>query len=440
MISAGELHPVLRRLFEDLDQHGISWTLLRAPSNPAAPSGDVDILVAPADAGTLRAAARRRGFVALPGWEAPPRLLLLEYDPPSDHWLVLDVATKVGFRDPPGWRPPDVAGDVLRRRRVRDGVALPANGDAFWLLALHCLLDRREVAVHYRTPLRELAGAGAGSALGSRLLAAAGPAFAPAAFTDAALAGDWKRLEALGERLLDELRRRTSVAGRSRATAARLAALARKPLLLPRRRGISVALLGPDGAGKSTVAAAIRKGFPLESRVIYMGLWKATGSRPPGLGSALVRPLRIWRRYLLAQYHQLRGRLVIFDRYVYEARVPPKPPLAGLKRPYFWLLAHAVPAPGAVVVLDAPGAVAYARKHENRPAALDEHRLVYRRVASSVPGAELVDASRELTDVCADVTAIVWRRLASRWSGVRSGGSPPLAPAGPRPSATPDHG
>lgn len=436
MIFAGELHPVLRRLFEDLDQHGISWTLFRAPSNPAAPSGDVDILVAPADAGALRAAAQRLGFVALPGWESPPHLFLLAYDPPSDHWLVLDVATEVGFRNPPGWRPPDVARDVLRRRRVGEGVSLPADGDAFWLLALHCLLDRRKVAVHYRRPLRELAGAGAGSALGSELLGAAGPAFAPAAFTDAALRGDWERLEALGERLLDELRRRRPLAGRSRATAASLAALARKPLLLPRRRGISVALLGPDGAGKSTVAAAIGQGFPLESRIIYMGLWKATGGRPPGLAAALVRPLRIWRRYLLAQYHQLRGRLVIFDRYVYEARLPPKPPLTGLKKPYFWLLAHAVPAPGAIVVLDAPGAVAFERKRESRPAALDEDLLVYR----GLPGAELVDASRDLGDVRADVTAIVWRRLASRWAGGRSRGAPPPAATSPRPSATPDHG
>jgi thymidylate kinase len=225
-----------------------------------------------------------------------------------------------------------------------------------------------------------------------------------------------------------------------RAVAARLAALARKPLLLPRRRGISVALLGPDGAGKSTVAAAVGNGFPLESRVIYMGLWKATGSGPPGLGAALVRPLHIWRRYLLGQYHQLRGRLVIFDRYVYEARLPPKPPLVNFKKPYFWLLAHAVPPPAAIVVLDAPGAVAYGRKHENRPAELDEHRLVYRRLAGSVPRAELVDASRELPDVCADVTAIVWRRLASRWAGVRPSGTTPPAAASPRASSTPDHG
>jgi thymidylate kinase len=440
MIIAGNLHSVLRRLFEDLEHQGVSWTLLRAPSNPAAPSGDVDILVAPPDAGALRAAARRLGFVSLPGWESPPHLLLLDYDAPSGRWLVLDVATSVGFRNPAGWRPPDVSADVLRRRRIGDGVALPAEGDAFWLLALHCLLDRREVAAHYRTPLRELAGAGAGSALGSELLAAAGTTCAPAAFSDAALRGDWERLEALGERLIEELRRRSPVARRVRAAAARLAALARKPLLLRRRRGISVALLGPDGAGKSTVAAAVRKGFPLESRVIYMGLWKTTGSRPPGLGAALVRPLRIWRRYLLAQYHQLRGRLVIFDRYVYEARLPPKPPLVGLKKPYFWLLAHAVPPAGATIVLDAPGAVAFGRKHESRPAALDEDGLVYRGLASSVPGAELVDASRELHDVCADVTAIVWRRLASRWAGVAPRDTPPPAAASARPSATPDHG
>jgi thymidylate kinase len=388
----------------------------------------------------LLAAARRLGFVSMPGWESPPNLILLGYDQPSDRWLMLDVETSVGFRRRPRWRPPDVSGAVLRRRRVHDGVALPADGDAFWLLVLHCLLDRGAVAAHYRAPLRELARSSDDSALGPDVLAAGGSTTAPAAFAAAARSGDWEQLEALGERLVADLRRRRPVAERSPAAAAGLAALARKPLLLRRRRGISVALLGPDGVGKSTVAAAVASAFPLESRVIYMGLWKATGSRAPGLGAAAVRPLRIWRRYLLGQYHQLRGRLVIFDRYVHEAQLPPKPPFAGLKKPYFWLLAHAVPRAGATVVLDAPGAVAYGRKHESLPAESEEERRVYRRLAGSVPGVEIVDASRELAAVRAEVTAIVWRGLACRWAGIRPRGAPPPASAHASASPTPDRG
>jgi hypothetical protein len=93
-----QVHPLLRRLFAALDAHGLSWLLLRIPSSLAAPSGDVDLLVAPEDGAALRAAAQRLGFVALPGWESPPNLLLVRYDRPSDCWLVLDVVTTISFR------------------------------------------------------------------------------------------------------------------------------------------------------------------------------------------------------------------------------------------------------------------------------------------------------------------------------------------------------
>jgi thymidylate kinase len=137
----------------------------------------------------------------------------------------------------------------------------------------------------------------------------------------------------------------------------------------------------------------------------------------------VVRPLRVWRRYALAQYHQLRGRLVIFDRYVDEARLPAKGPHVALKRPYFWLLAHAVPRPGATVVLDVPGPVAYRRKGENPPDELEEERRVYRGLA----GVQVVDASRELSEVRAELEAIVWRSLARRWTRSTGPGASPEA-------------
>jgi thymidylate kinase len=196
--------------------------------------------------------------------------------------------------------------------------------------------------------------------------------------------------------------------------------LARKPLLLPRRAGLSLALLGPNGVGKSTAAAHLQRSFPFESRLLYMGVWKHAGTTDPHavrIAELTIRPLRIWSRYLIALYHQLRGRLVIFDRYVYEARLPAKPPLLIAKRLYFWLLAHSVPPPRAVLVLDVPGAVAYRRKQENRPLELDAERRIYLELAARLPRAELIDARPSTDGVCAEITAIVWRELSSRWRG-----------------------
>ena len=420
--GAGDLHLVLRRLFGALERRGLQWTLLRIPSNPAAPTGDVDVLVAPADADALREVAVELGFVALPGWESAPDLILVCYDRPSDHWVLLDVSTDLSFRLRSSWRLPGAAEEVLRRRRLQDGMAVPADDDAFWLLLLHCLLDKGRVTSHHRAQLRRLAAAGPESRLGPAVCAAAGVGFTPAGFEDAARSGEWEALTELGARLAAALKRRRSVPERSRVLKSEILRVARKPLLVPRRRGLNLALLGPNGVGKSTAAEGLARCFPFESRVIYMGIWKAadgTRGRALSVAEILARPFRIWSRYLLAQYHQLRGRLVIFDRYVYEARLPARPPLLALKRPYFWLLANALPAATAAVVLDVPGHVAYGRKQENPPDELESERRIYAQLTGRVRSLELVDAGADADTVRAEITSIVWRELAARWQEAR---------------------
>jgi hypothetical protein len=413
------VHPVLRLLFTDLESRRLRWMMLRTPSDPAAPRGDVDVLMARADAELLRDAAGGLGFVPLPGWESAPDLILVRYDRPSDRWLVLDVSTDVSFRSRSPWRLPGAAEQVLERRRFEDGIPSPREGDAFWLLLLHCLLDKEYLAPHHRRRLLHLAAGGPRSPLEDAVRWAG---FTPAAFVDAARAGDWDALTELGVRLRVQLKRRRSVAERIRGLAETVPAIARKPLLLRRRRGLSLALLGPNGVGKSTAAAGLQHSFPFESRIVYMGVWKAverSRRRTPAVTEIVLRPIRIWRSYLVAQYHQLRGRLVVFDRYVYEAMLPARPPLTGLKRPYFWLLAHAVPRARAGVVLDVPGSVAYGRKQENPPDELESERQTYMKIAGRVDSVELVDAGADADTVRAEITTIIWRKLAARWQGAR---------------------
>jgi thymidylate kinase len=420
--TATPAHPVLRRLFTVLEQRGLRWILLRVPSNLAAPTGDVDLLVAPTDCDAVHEVAVGLGFVALPGWSSPPDLILVRYDRPSDRWLVLEIATTVSFRAPRFWELPDVAAQVLWRRRLSDGIAVPADEDAFWLLLLHCLLDKRGVAPHHRARLQRLVATGSRSAIGGTVCRAAAGGLTPGIFMGAVRSGQWDRLEELGQRLVAELKRRRPVGERLWALARQVVATARKPFLLPRRRGVNLALLGPNGVGKSTAAAGLQRTFPFESRVVYMGVWKAAGgSRVRAVMEVLARPARIWLHYLLAQYHQLRGRLVIFDRYVYEARLPARPPLLAAKRPYFWLLAHILPPARSIVVLDVPGDVAYGRKQENPPDELESERRIYAQLADRVASLELIDAVQDAETVRADITAIVWRDLVNRWQGTRSG-------------------
>ena len=411
-----DAHPLLRSLFAELEERRLRWALLRVPSDLTKPSGDVDLLVAPEDVHGLVAAAQRLGFVSLPGWERPPDLIFISYDRGSDHWIVLDVATTISFRTPGARELDGAARQVLLRRRVEDAIALPADGDAFWLLLGHCLLDDRAVPPRYRERLQELAPRSEDSSLGDALLRVVDGDSDPRAYPEAVLSGDWRRLEEMGGRLAADLKQRRSRRERLTTAVKRTRRVARKPLLLRRRRGLSVALLGPNGVGKSTVAAGLERGFPLDVTVMHMGLWKAASASPRARpAEVLTRPFRLWARSAIAHYHQARGRLVIYDRYVYEARLPPKPPLIAVKRLYFRVLEGILPRPDAAVVLDVPGDVAYRRKQENPPGELESERRVYAELAEREPLVEMVDASRGPDAVRTDVTAIVWNMLQARW-------------------------
>lgn len=184
-----------------------------------------------------------------------------------------------------------------------------------------------------------------------------------------------------------------------------------------RRRGLSVALLGPDGSGKSTLAAGIAEAFPLPVVQVYMGLWKS-GSDQPGLQllDAVLRPFRAVRRYLVALGHQARGRLVVFDRFTYDARLPPGPPAVTAKRIYFWLLARVCPAPDLVLLLDVPGAVSFARKGENSAETNETQRRQFLALAGELD-LHVLDASRPPDAVRRDALEVIWAAYRRRWAG-----------------------
>jgi O-antigen/teichoic acid export membrane protein len=416
----GDPHPVLGALFADLERHGLRWALLRVPSRISAPTGDVDILVAPEDSAALRGCAGALGFMALPGWDAAPDLVLVRYDRASDRWLVLDVSTAITFRRPRSWTLEGATERVLRDRSLRRGIALPADPDQFWLLLLHCLLDKGHVAPHHLGRLRRLASVAAHSPLGTQVCSAAGAAFSESQFVKAARSGDADELKRLGVDLAVALKRNRTVAQRLGALRRDAIRTVRKPLLLHRRRGPSLALLGPNGVGKSTAAAELQRSVPFDVRIVYMGLWKTPTrlrARPWKLVEIAIRPVRIWWRYLRAQYHQARGRVVVFDRYVYDALLPPAAPLLTAKRVYFFLLAHVIPGPRAAVFLDVPGRVAYGRKPEATADELESERLLYAELTRRSFPVQLIDAGADADTVRAEITTILWQELTLRWRG-----------------------
>jgi thymidylate kinase len=221
------------------------------------------------------------------------------------------------------------------------------------------------------------------------------------------------------------------------------------------RRGATVALIGCDGAGKTTVARALERDPGLSVRYLYMGVSAESSNRQlpttrlanavkrgrdndAAAGPGAARPGRLrrvrrstraglrlanrlaeeWYRQLLAEAYRARGEIVVFDRHFvadYHAY-----DIAGGARPlarriHGLVLSRAYPKPDLVVFLDAPPAVLHARKGEGTLDSLARRRADYLRLADGgLDGAfAVVSAEQPLPRVVEEVATLIRDHAAS---------------------------
>ena len=184
-------------------------------------------------------------------------------------------------------------------------------------------------------------------------------------------------------------------------------------------RGVAVAVLGPDGAGKTPLVEALRAQLPFDTYVLYMGLTggrlpRADALRVPGVVLA-ARLAILWVRWGVGLAQRLRGRVVVFDRYALDGTVPSGARTTPLERLSRRVQARACPRPDLVLLLDASGATLHARSGEYDAQRLESWRAAYRRLEGRVDGLHVLDAERPADEVRRDALALVWRCYAQRW-------------------------
>jgi len=218
----------------------------------------------------------------------------------------------------------------------------------------------------------------------------------------------------------------------------------------------SVALIGADGAGKTTIARELEKTFPRPVKYLYMGInigssnvalptsrfiefVKRLRRKKPGAGRArsaslhdraagkprllaslwagarLVNRLaEEWYRQFLAWKYRRRGQIVVYDRHFkfdfeLEAANLNGNALRWTDWLHRWCLAHLYPRPDLVIYLDAPAEVLYARKGEASLQYLESRRQAFLRQGEKERNFVTVDATRPLDQVYAEVAGHLTR-------------------------------
>lgn len=218
----------------------------------------------------------------------------------------------------------------------------------------------------------------------------------------------------------------------------------------------TIALIGPDGAGKTSVAEGLLTISPLPLKYLYMGTsvessnvslptsrlahrFKVAAHKRSLRRSGRALPsevhlhglehrtdrrgklggfLRLLRRVSEESYRQLvswryqrRGHVVLYDRhFLFDAL--PRPSQRHQRRRltdriHHWFLYRLYPRPDLVILLDAPSEVLYARKQEVPPERLDMERAALREKLEYVEHCVTIDASQPLHVVLAEVNGAI---------------------------------
>ena len=393
-----------------LESASVVLALLRPGSAGVRVGRDVDLLVRQSDMARADEVLRAQGWLSPASAGHGSHRFYVLYEPRANAWYELDLVTRLDFGPMQSYGT-DLAEACLRRAvREKGGVPELNPGDAFWVLFTHLawkeataprLAELEMYAKKARVdgPVAEMV---AEYIIGGRggldqILAAVS-------------AGDWKNVETAQ----DQMRRRWR-----RSKAIEVSTGYGKNWLLrrtrpPKNRGRSIALLGLDGAGKTTVATSLKAQVAWPSASLYMGVWRESTLDHLVrhlIGAQLfLRMGRLSRAALLMRYHQSLGRLVILDRYTIDAGLP-SPEADWKSRVSNFAVLHIAPEPDRLVFLDVLPAIAFARKGELSIDEMEGRRDFYRELCQGSPQSVTIDANRPLSEVLAEVNHVLWDDL-----------------------------
>jgi thymidylate kinase len=424
---------ILAAVFETLDDAGIRYCVLHGYEGyPQRVNSDVDCVIDPATSPEALCALLHHNRIRIGAEIVHPRgyhlILAGKHADGSPCFLALDMTVDCRVDDLPFQAGPEV---LANRRRHRQ-FWIPAADLAFGCYLVRTIAKGRlddERARRLSALYNEDAG---GSA---QQVARFWGTHSAELIVSAARSGDWQPVRRDLGALRAELRRRallrrpgTFARNKSRAVVERIGRVCRP-------NGLNVVLLGPDGAGKSSVIEALGtkvagafarstcSGFaPPLHRLFRRGTPSST-SQPHGLPArslptSLARAGYWWIyhtfRYLSLRRALARSTLVLNDRHFVDVLVDAKRYRYGGPSWLLRLIWRVIPKPDLVILLDAPAEVLQARKQEVLFEETARQRRAYLSLVRNLENGHVVDAAQPLGTVADNVGEIILRHLTLR--------------------------
>jgi thymidylate kinase len=196
-------------------------------------------------------------------------------------------------------------------------------------------------------------------------------------------------------------------------------------IYLPTSRGLNIALLGPDGAGKTTIAKKLLQ-LPFDSKYVYMGRdqfiipiqkirnrWEKKEGAWKGkrylLKEILVychRFIELYLRYLFrALPFYKRGYLIIYDRYLYDLFVGKG---INKRRIIHKLMYQLFPKPDIVFYLNVDPKIAFERKKEHSEKIIEQVSQEYKKLDGIIPELTTINANEKEKKVLGRILDIIW--------------------------------
>ena len=432
---SGPHEPFIRGVFDSWRRLGIRFVVLRNYEGlPTTFRHDIDVLVERSAMVVAESAlldtARDRGFRLLNRVDMTVAAFL--FDHPDGGDIRFDLSWRLDWHGIPFFSEES----VLSESRPHGGFRVPSRSQEALIKLLQGLLYGGQVRDRYReeiaavareAPLAELSSH-YGHTVSAQLLDLAGR-------------GCWEEVEALAPRLRSSLAARRLIRHPLNTGLRLLLDVGRRFRRLRRRTGMTVAFLGPDGAGKSSVIEALQERFSDVYRRQIVLHWKPAlvkrgtssgpvtdphGKAPRGrLLSTAYFGFHVLEYaiggFLFILWPTARNHLVVLDRYYHDFYVDRRRFRLNVPDGMVRLGHACIPEPDLVFCLVSPADVLLERKAEVSLEEADRQVEGYRRIASEGHNRHLIQTARPLEEVVDDVEDRLRCFLGERMRG-RAGG------------------